>query len=247
MSLQVFVSSPDFVTSILGIQPEGKMLFCPMLRGIKLPMPCCWQQEVRDTILSRDVGSFLAQASYTVLAGSVYFPSISYWGSTESSESTLPESESSRRISESPEGHRPGWNKAGCRGSALNCGTVLRQTGAEGAENRVTKEIQDPERPRVTTAEEIHLRRVFVGRLWKMKALQKNQGRTDQMLGAMADVLTSVAMPNQQWGGEVDLPSSEEEKGPVQGQWEPEGLEWEQQPTTTENPERRERTASFGI
>ncbi|KAK5894628.1 hypothetical protein CesoFtcFv8_011302 [Champsocephalus esox] len=78
-----------------------------------------------------------------------------------------------------------------------------------------------------------------------MKALQKNQGRTDQMLGAMADMLTSVAMPNQQWlseGGEVDLPSSEEEKGPVQGQWEPEGLEWEQQPTTTENPERRERT-----
>jgi len=33
----------------------------------------------------------------------------------------------------------------------------------------------------------------------RMKALQKNQGRTDQMLGAMADVLTSVAMPNQQW------------------------------------------------
>lgn len=32
-----------------------------------------------------------------------------------------------------------------------------------------------------------------------MKSLQKNQGRTDQMLGAMADVLTSVAMPNQQW------------------------------------------------
>ncbi|KAK1899270.1 Kalirin, partial [Dissostichus eleginoides] len=59
-----------------------------------------------------------------------------------------------------------------------------------------------------------------------MKALQKNQGRTDQMLGAMADVLTSVAMPNQQWlseGGEVDLPSSEEEKGPVQGQWDQRG------------------------
>lgn len=32
-----------------------------------------------------------------------------------------------------------------------------------------------------------------------MKALQKNQGRTDQMFGAMADVLTSIAMPNQQW------------------------------------------------
>ncbi|XP_019945045.2 rho guanine nucleotide exchange factor 25 isoform X1 [Paralichthys olivaceus] len=85
-----------------------------------------------------------------------------------------------------------------------------------------------------------------------MKALQKNQGRTDQMLGAMADVLTSVAMPNQQWlseGGEADLPSSEDEKGPVQGLWEPEGLEWEQQaaPTTTntENPERREKTDSY--
>ena len=33
----------------------------------------------------------------------------------------------------------------------------------------------------------------------KMKALQKNQGRTDQILGAMADVLTSVALPTQQW------------------------------------------------
>lgn len=35
-------------------------------------------------------------------------------------------------------------------------------------------------------------------RLGRMKALQKNQGRTDQMLGAMADVLTSVAMPSHQ-------------------------------------------------
>ncbi|KAF0036289.1 hypothetical protein F2P81_011601 [Scophthalmus maximus] len=81
-----------------------------------------------------------------------------------------------------------------------------------------------------------------------MKALQKNQGRTDQMLGAMADVLTSVAMPNQQWlseGGEADLPSSEDERGTVQGQWEPEGLEWEQQAAATENPERREKTAEI--
>ncbi|XP_032376901.1 rho guanine nucleotide exchange factor 25 isoform X2 [Etheostoma spectabile] len=81
-----------------------------------------------------------------------------------------------------------------------------------------------------------------------MKALQKNQGRTDQMLGAMADMLTSVAMPSQQWlseGGEADLPSSKEVKGPVQGQWEPGGLEWEQQATTTENPERRQRTDSY--
>ncbi len=40
----------------------------------------------------------------------------------------------------------------------------------------------------------------------------------------------------------MDLPSSEEEKGPAQGHWEPEGLEWEQQTTATENPELRERT-----
>lgn len=31
-----------------------------------------------------------------------------------------------------------------------------------------------------------------------MKALQKNQGRSDQMLGALAD-MPSVAVPNQQW------------------------------------------------
>lgn len=37
----------------------------------------------------------------------------------------------------------------------------------------------------------------------------------------------------------MDLPSSEEEKGPVQGQWETAEIEWDQQATTTE---RRERT-----
>ncbi|XP_029689850.1 rho guanine nucleotide exchange factor 25 isoform X1 [Takifugu rubripes] len=81
-----------------------------------------------------------------------------------------------------------------------------------------------------------------------MKALQKNQGRTDQMLGAMADVLTSVALPTQQWiseGGEAALLSSQEEKGPSQGQWEPEGPEWEQQGPATENPEPRRRTDSY--
>ncbi|KAJ8370059.1 hypothetical protein SKAU_G00100870 [Synaphobranchus kaupii] len=38
-----------------------------------------------------------------------------------------------------------------------------------------------------------------------MKALQKNQGRTDQVLGAMADMLTSVTLPRQQqqWVPEV--------------------------------------------
>ncbi|XP_062314519.1 rho guanine nucleotide exchange factor 25 isoform X2 [Osmerus eperlanus] len=44
-----------------------------------------------------------------------------------------------------------------------------------------------------------------------MKALQKNQGRTDQMLGAMADMLTSLALPNQQWladSSEPDPPAA---------------------------------------
>ncbi|MEQ2220933.1 hypothetical protein ILYODFUR_010632, partial [Ilyodon furcidens] len=78
-----------------------------------------------------------------------------------------------------------------------------------------------------------------------MKSLQKNQGRTDQMLGAMADMLTSVAMPNQQLlseGGEADLPSSEVEKGPVQGQWDQDGPEWEQQAMTTQKSEGSEKT-----
>ncbi|MEQ2274820.1 hypothetical protein XENORESO_012634, partial [Xenotaenia resolanae] len=79
----------------------------------------------------------------------------------------------------------------------------------------------------------------------RMKSLQKNQGRTDQMLGAMADMLTSVAMPNQQLlseGGEADLPSSEAEKGPVQGQWDQDGPEWEQQAMTTQKSEGSEKT-----
>ncbi|XP_008411881.1 rho guanine nucleotide exchange factor 25 isoform X3 [Poecilia reticulata] len=77
-----------------------------------------------------------------------------------------------------------------------------------------------------------------------MKSLQKNQGRTDQMLGAMADVLTSVAMPNQQWlseGGEADLPSSEEEKG----QWDQDGPRWERQAAAAQNPNGSERTDSY--
>ncbi|XP_068608708.1 rho guanine nucleotide exchange factor 25 [Brachionichthys hirsutus] len=77
-----------------------------------------------------------------------------------------------------------------------------------------------------------------------------NQGRTDQMLGAMADMLTSVAVPNQQGvscgsGEEVDLPSSQEDKGPTQSQWEPEGAAWERRATLAENPEWRERTDSY--
>lgn len=69
----------------------------------------------------------------------------------------------------------------------------------------MTRQIEDTERlcdnwrSKAKAAEENHFRKkLFVG-VRRMKALQKNQGRTDQMLGAMADVLTSVAMPNQQW------------------------------------------------
>ncbi|XP_010873420.2 rho guanine nucleotide exchange factor 25 isoform X2 [Esox lucius] len=69
-----------------------------------------------------------------------------------------------------------------------------------------------------------------------MKALQKNQARTDQMLGAMADMLTSLALPNQQWSTETsDTPAEppadqeweREPSGP--GQQHPAGIEdWEQ-------------------
>ncbi|XP_029910768.1 rho guanine nucleotide exchange factor 25 isoform X2 [Myripristis murdjan] len=81
------------------------------------------------------------------------------------------------------------------------------------------------------------------------QALQKNQGRTDQMLGAMADMLTSLAIPNQQWlteAGEADPPPSEEGKGTVPGQWESAGLDWEQcSSSSTENTDQRERTDSY--
>ncbi|CAL8249987.1 unnamed protein product [Arctogadus glacialis] len=73
-----------------------------------------------------------------------------------------------------------------------------------------------------------------------MKALQKNQGRTDQMLGAMADILTSLAIPSQQWlteGGEGETPARE---APIQGPWGPVGLDWDQDPPEVSG--RRERT-----
>ncbi|XP_053706525.1 rho guanine nucleotide exchange factor 25 isoform X2 [Synchiropus splendidus] len=74
-----------------------------------------------------------------------------------------------------------------------------------------------------------------------MKALQKNPGRTDQMLGAMADVLTSVAFPGTPWVShcEAELhPSREEEEGPAAGRLDLEGPD-------TESPEQGERTDSY--
>ncbi|XP_045549251.1 rho guanine nucleotide exchange factor 25 isoform X4 [Salmo salar] len=80
-----------------------------------------------------------------------------------------------------------------------------------------------------------------------MKALQKNQGRTDQMLGAMADMLTSLALPNQQWPAEnndaaTEPPVSQEEKKGAGGprHLDPSGLEdWEQGSPTQDHLERR--------
>ncbi|XP_055787012.1 rho guanine nucleotide exchange factor 25-like isoform X2 [Salvelinus fontinalis] len=78
-----------------------------------------------------------------------------------------------------------------------------------------------------------------------MKALQKNQGRTDQMLGAMADMLTSLALPNQQWHADdaaTEPPVSQEEKKGAGGprHLDPAGLEdWEQGSPTQDHQERR--------
>ncbi|KAJ8403953.1 hypothetical protein AAFF_G00343030 [Aldrovandia affinis] len=60
-----------------------------------------------------------------------------------------------------------------------------------------------------------------------MKALQKNQGRTDQILGAMADILTSLALPSQQWISETSeghILADEEEPGAELVDWDPVGL-----------------------
>lgn len=48
-----------------------------------------------------------------------------------------------------------------------------------------------------------------------MKAPQREAGRTDQMLGAMADILTSMALPSQQWL--PDLEGLEDEMQPEHG------------------------------
>ncbi|KAM8830772.1 LOW QUALITY PROTEIN: rho guanine nucleotide exchange factor 25 [Synchiropus picturatus] len=73
-----------------------------------------------------------------------------------------------------------------------------------------------------------------------MKALQKSPGRTDQMLGAMADVLTSVAFPAtpRVSHSEAELHPSREGTGPAAGRLHPEGPD-------TESPEQGERTDSY--
>ncbi|KAG5836243.1 hypothetical protein ANANG_G00252510 [Anguilla anguilla] len=61
-----------------------------------------------------------------------------------------------------------------------------------------------------------------------MKALQKNQGRTDQILGAMADMLTSLALPSQEWISESseECPLVDEQRRGVDlVHWGPTGLD----------------------
>lgn len=72
------------------------------------------------------------------------------------------------------------------------------KTAAEGAaESRDSREEGSKGQEGRTKGTDLSA--FFFYSLGRMKALQKNQGRTDQLLGAMADLLTSVAIPNQQW------------------------------------------------
>lgn len=74
-----------------------------------------------------------------------------------------------------------------------------RETAAEGAEESKGSR-EEGSRGQDGSKEGSDLTVVVFRSSWgRMKALQKNQGRTDQLLGAMADLLTSVAIPNQQW------------------------------------------------
>uniref|UniRef100_A0A8C1GDP7 Rho guanine nucleotide exchange factor 25 n=1 Tax=Cyprinus carpio TaxID=7962 RepID=A0A8C1GDP7_CYPCA len=91
---------------------------------------------------------------------------------------------------------------------------------------------------------EIHIDR----RCWKMKSLPKNQGRTDQILGAMADMLTSLVIPNQKWNSEgiEHLSMTQERKTGKQRPWETEGLNWDDMSRDSlERVRRRDRANSY--
>ncbi|XP_062871070.1 rho guanine nucleotide exchange factor 25 isoform X1 [Trichomycterus rosablanca] len=64
-----------------------------------------------------------------------------------------------------------------------------------------------------------------------MKALQKNQGRTDQIIGAMAEMLSSLAMPSQQWDSEENQELAVDE--------DQESLEWAR--SSKNSPERGQK------
>ncbi|KAK2885514.1 hypothetical protein Q8A67_016351 [Cirrhinus molitorella] len=80
-----------------------------------------------------------------------------------------------------------------------------------------------------------------------MKSLPKNQGRTDQILGAMADMLTSLAIPNQKWSSEgiEHLSVTQEQKTGKQRPWDTEGLNWDDMSRDSlERLRRRDRANS---
>ncbi|XP_073731441.1 rho guanine nucleotide exchange factor 25 isoform X1 [Misgurnus anguillicaudatus] len=80
-----------------------------------------------------------------------------------------------------------------------------------------------------------------------MKALPKNQGRTDQILGAMADMLTSLAIPNQQWDPEdiEHLSVKKEPKISKQPSWDTEDLNWEDTSRNFMKRAQRNRANSY--
>ncbi|XP_016112290.1 rho guanine nucleotide exchange factor 25 isoform X1 [Sinocyclocheilus grahami] len=81
-----------------------------------------------------------------------------------------------------------------------------------------------------------------------MKSLPKNQGRTDQILGAMADMLTSLAIPNQKWNSEgiEHLSVTQEQKTGKQRPWDTEGLNWDDMSRDSlERVRRRDRANSY--
>ncbi|XP_035378337.1 rho guanine nucleotide exchange factor 25 isoform X2 [Electrophorus electricus] len=72
-----------------------------------------------------------------------------------------------------------------------------------------------------------------------MKALQKNQGRTDQILGAMADMLSSLAVPRQQWNSEGTTEPVVDGEQTDRSQWHPDGSE-------RKSPDSPERAPWYG-
>ncbi|XP_026092514.1 rho guanine nucleotide exchange factor 25-like isoform X2 [Carassius auratus] len=91
---------------------------------------------------------------------------------------------------------------------------------------------------------EIHIDRSC----WKMKSLPKNQGRTDQILGAMADMLTSLVIPNQKWNSEgiEHLSMTQDQKTGKRRLWDTEGLNWDEMSRDSlERVRRRDRANSY--
>nr|XP_009295232.1 rho guanine nucleotide exchange factor 25 isoform X1 [Danio rerio] len=81
-----------------------------------------------------------------------------------------------------------------------------------------------------------------------MKSLPKNQGRTDEILGAMADMLTSLAIPNQKWNSDSieHLSVKQERKTSQRPPWDTEGLNWEDMSRDSlERVRRRDRANSY--